>query len=168
MILVQSAILRGRIMVRRRVSLKPVLQKLRALKATRVLVPNGYKEHIDHLAVNMIGTFGAPQAGDPILIDWGQPTEVKSVMQYSVWGDLTPMDALINKRNIDIRANKIILVDNEVEENIRRGLVDYETQGDIIRNLVESREERKTADGCYIELYLDNDPRPKMNYAPYV
>jgi len=149
-------------------SFKKVLTKLRELKITRVLVPNHYKEHIDHLAVSIIGTYDSPQAGDPILVDWAEPSPVKSVLQYSVWADFSPEDALVVGRNSRLRANRIIKVDKAVEEKIRDGIKEYKSQGEIIKGLIASRDERLYSDGQYIELYISLDPRPRLDYKPYL
>ncbi|MGC8779091.1 MAG: PIG-L deacetylase family protein, partial [Candidatus Caldatribacteriaceae bacterium] len=38
-------------------TLKKILPLLRRLRITRVLLPNGYREHLDHLAAFMVGAF---------------------------------------------------------------------------------------------------------------
>lgn len=148
-------------------SFKSIIQKLREIKATRLLLPNGYREHIDHTAVNTIGSFDAPQAGDPIVVDWAEPTRIKTVGQYPVWADLSPEDMLVNKRKDGLRANRIVSVDESIESSIRKGILAYESQGEIIKDMINSREQRRTKNGKYIEVYLLFDPRPKMDYEPY-
>ena len=148
-------------------SFKDVVTALRKLKITRLLVPNHYREHLDHAAVSGIGTFYSPQAGDPILVDWGEPHKIDSVLEYSVWADLSPEDSIVNGRSPSLRANKIIAVSEEVEDKIREGISQYKSQGEIIRGLVDSRAERSIGSGKYIEVYLAYDPRPKLDYGPY-
>jgi len=149
-------------------SFKNVITRLRQFKITRVLVPNGYREHIDHLAVNIIGSYDSPQAGDPILVDWCEPHEVKSVFEYSVWADLSPEDALVSGRNLGLRANKLITVPENIEKKICEGIAEYESQGEIIKGLIQERQERRTKNGNYVEVYREFDPRPKMNFEPYL
>ncbi|HHW49601.1 MAG TPA: PIG-L family deacetylase [Clostridiaceae bacterium] len=149
-------------------SFKKVITKLRELKITRVLVPNHNREHIDHLAVNIIGSYDSPQAGDPILVDWAEPNTVKSVLEYSVWADFSPEDALVCNRSSKLRANRIIKVNKAFEEKIREGIKEYKSQGEIIKGLIASRDERLSSDGQYIELYISFDPRPKLDYKPYL
>lgn len=149
-------------------SFKEVLTKLREFKITRVLAPNHYREHIDHLAVNLIGSFDSPQSGDPILVDWCEPNIVKSVLEYSVWADLSPEDALVNGRDKDLRANRIILVPQEVEKVVCQGIAEYKSQGEIIKGLIDSRVERRTKNGSYLEVYISFDPRPKIDFSPYI
>lgn len=145
-----------------------VVSKLRRLKITRVFVPNHYREHIDHYAVNMIGAYDSPQAGDPILIDYGDPYPVKSLHEYSVWSDFSPEDALVNKREDSLRANRMIAVDSKVEETIREGISCYRSQGEIIKGLVAAREERLCRGNKYVEPYIYFDPRPKLDFKKYV
>jgi LmbE family N-acetylglucosaminyl deacetylase len=148
-------------------SFRKVLALLRELKITRVLVPNHYREHIDHTAVNMIGSFDSPQAGDPILVDWAKPLPVKSMVEYSVWADFSPEDSMVGGRSNSLRANRIVKVGQTIEEKICNGIREYKSQGEIIRGLIASRTERACSNGNFIELYLVFDPRPKLNYDPY-
>ncbi len=149
-------------------SFKRIISELRRLKITRVFVPNHYREHIDHYAVNMIGAFDSPQAGDPILMDFGDPFPVKSIFEYSVWSDFSPEDALVNGRDNALRANRLIAADKSVEDMIREGISCYKSQGEIIKGLVSAREERLGSDNKYIEPYIYFDARPKLNFKNYV
>lgn len=148
-------------------SFKKIITKFRELKITRVMVPNHYREHIDHLAVSMIGSFDSPQAGDPIVLDWGKPFSVKNILEYSVWADLSPEDAIIEGRNTKLRANRVIAVNSVIEEKVRQGISCYKSQGEIIKGLVESRKERLCENNMYLEVYLSFDPRPKLDFEPY-
>ncbi len=143
------------------------IKKLRELRITRMLIPNGYREHTDHEAVHYIGFYDSPQAGDPILMDWGLPSVIKTTMVYSVWSDFTPEDSVLNKTDFNIRANRAIKYPKDMEDRIRRAIRQWESQGEIIKDLVARREER-ACNGCYIELYLDVSPRPKLRYQPYI
>ena len=141
---------------------------LREKKVTRVMIPNHYHEHIDHLATYMMSSFDTPQAGDAALVDHGTPHAVKSTLQYSVWADLDPEDAMVNGRPSTLRANRILLVDKSVEEKIDDAIGAYVSQTEIIRGLVESRKERQTKDGKFVEVYIAFDCRPKISFKPYI
>lgn len=146
-------------------SFQKVVTYLRSIGITRLLVPNHHKEHMDHTAVHLIGSYHAPQAGDPIVVDWADPKLVKSVAEYSVWADFSPVDALAAERAV--RANRILLVESEVEKVVRQGIAEYRSQGKIIADLIASRENRRLETGLYMELYILFDPRPKLDYTPY-
>lgn len=148
-------------------SIAKTIPKLREIGVTRLLVPNGYREHMDHVAVFNMGVYQAPQVGDSILVDWGVPVEIKTVLEYSVWGDFTPEDSLVDKRSTDIRANFAVKADESIEENIRVSIKKYKSQALIIDNLVRKREERRIGND-YLEVYRKLDPRPKLDYEPYV
>lgn len=142
------------------------VQALRRLKITRVLVPNGYREHIDHESVYRIGTYDAPQVGDNILADWGLAPPVRSCLQYAVWGDFSPEDALICGRDLSLRANRAILAPFEVEATVERSIRRFRSQSRVIEGLVAARRSRRSEKGV-IELYLAFDPRPQLDYGPY-
>ncbi len=145
-----------------------LLKILRDNKVTRVMIPNHYHEHIDHLATYLMSSFDTPQAGDAALVDNGTPHAVKSTLQYCVWADLDPEDALVHGRATNIRANRILSVDKEVEEIIDDAITAYVSQGEIIKNLVNARKERETSDGRFIEVYIEFDCRPKISFKPYL
>ncbi len=145
-----------------------ILRFLREKKVTRVMIPNHYHEHVDHLAAYLMSSFDTPQAGDAALVDHGTPHAVKSTLQYSVWADFDPEDALVSGRPSDLRANRILVVDKEVEEKIDDAISAYVSQGEIIKGLVEARKERKTPSGEFIEVYIAFDCRPKIKFNPYI
>ena len=146
----------------------PVLDFIRQNGITRVMIPNGYREHTDHTAAYNITISDIIQAGDPVVSDRGNIQLVKSFLQYSVWADFSPEDAqLTGEKDLSVRANRAITCTGEIEENIRSAVGEYASQGKIIHNLMESRRERQTTAG-YMELYIDLDPRPKLNFSPYV
>ena len=144
-----------------------LLRFLRDKKVTRVMVPNHHREHIDHTATHIMGSFNAPQAGDCALVDCGAPHAVRSVLEYSVWADLAPDDALVNGRAATLRANRIIEVDGGIEGEISNAVSAYVSQAEIIRGLIAARSERRTRGGSYIEVYLTLDCRPKIDFSPY-
>lgn len=145
-----------------------LLRFLREKKVTRVMIPNHYHEHVDHLAAYLMSSFDTPQAGDAALVDYGIPRAVKSTLQYSVWADLDPEDALVKGRPSDIRANRIVKVSSDVEKKINEAISAYISQEEIIESLVNSRKERKTSSGDYIEVYIALDCRPKISFTQYI
>ena len=146
---------------------RTTMQELRNRKITRILAPNHYHEHLDHLATYMMAAYDAPQAGDMHTVDWATPFAVKSVAQYSVWAELDPEDALIKGRNASLRANTIAIASPEVEEWVCEGIRQYVSQVDIIAGLVHQRKARLLPDGRFIEVYMRFDPRPKLDFSPY-
>lgn len=144
-----------------------VIRTLRKIGATRLIFPNGYREHIDHTAACLSAMFDGPQVGDAVIADHGEPSKIKTYLQYSVWGKLSPEDALINKRDIEIRANRAIIVEKNIETKIINSLREFKSQEEIISYILEVRKERKLEEEKYIELYLEVDPRPRFNYEPY-
>ena len=145
-----------------------ILRFFREKKVTRVMIPNHYHEHIDHLSAYLMSSYDVPQAGDSALVDYGEPHSVRSTLQYSVWADLDPEDALINNRPAYLRANRILAVKKEIEEKIADAIGAYVSQEEIIKSLVKSRAERLTPSGEFIEVYIAFDCRPKINFKPYI
>ena len=93
-----------------------------------------------------IGCFDAPQAGDPILADWGTPHAVKSVLLYTVWGNFSPEDALAAGADPGLRANRAIKVEADIEGRICTALHAYRSQAEIIEGLLAARAERRCAE----------------------
>lgn len=145
-----------------------ILRFLREKKITRVMIPNHYHEHIDHLATYLMSSFDVPQAGDMALVDYGTPHPVRSTLQYSVWADFDPEDSMLSGRPAGLRANRILVADRETEQIIDDAIGAYVSQGKIIENLVESRKERMTVKGDFVEPYIAFDCRPKINLKPYL
>ena len=131
------------------------------------MVPNHHREHIDHTAAHIMSSFDVPQAGDSALVDYGTPHPVKSVLEYSVWADLAPDDALVNGRPSNLRANRVLEVSEDVEEKIADAVFAYTSQLEIIKGLIQARKERKTKKGSYIEVYITLYCRPKIDFSPY-
>ena len=144
-----------------------ILRLLRDKKVTRVLIPNHYHEHIDHYAAHMMTSFDVPQAGDAALVDHGTPHAVRSTLEYSVWADLDPADALAKGRPAALRANKLLLAEAGVEDAVDHAVAAYSSQEKIIESLVEARRERRTKDGRFVEVYIEFDCRPKLDFSPY-
>jgi LmbE family N-acetylglucosaminyl deacetylase len=142
------------------------LRSLRDRRITRILVPNDYREHIDHEAVYRAGAYDGPQVGDPILADWGLVEPIRSMAQYAVWGDFSPEDALVSGEATELRANRALVVEPSVEEEIRQSIRAFESQGQIIEGIIAARQGRRLDNG-YLELYIHFDPRPPLDYEPY-
>ncbi len=147
-------------------ALRPLVALLRELAITRLLIPNGYREHVDHEAAYDIGRYDGVQAGDPVGVDWGAPSAVRSTLQYAVWGDLAPEDALLHGAPPDIRANRALVAPPAVEEEIAVALAEWKSQALIIDDLIEQRRERDCGLGL-AEVYIALDPRPRLDYGPY-
>jgi len=139
---------------------------LRKIRPTRMIIPNEYREHLDHEAASCIGAYDGPQVGDPILVDIGEPFRIKTYIKYSIWGDFSPEDSLVNNRPASLRSNIAIVTDEEVERKIQASVMEFKSQQEIIRGLIKEREKRRV-NGGYIELYLNFDPRPRLAYEPY-
>ena len=144
-----------------------IIELVRKLKITRALIPNGYKEHADHTAAYAITAYDLVQAGDPVVVDIGKPNPVRTLLQYSVWADFSPEDALVTgEDNLTVRANLALAADPAVEDKVINAICAYSSQAAIIDNLVNARRERAVAGRC-MELYMLVDTRPKLDYAPY-
>ena len=144
----------------------PLVSLLRKIRATRVLIPNGYLEHQDHEAVYNCGIYDAVQSSDPILADLGEPISLKSMMVYAVWADFSPLDAMVCGRDSQIRANCGILTDTASEETVIDAIRCYQSQLAIIYNLSALRQSRKMSCG-WAELYQKFQYRPSLNYSRY-
>ncbi len=147
-------------------TMQHILPELRRICVTRLLAPNGYREHVDHEATERIGCFDGPQVGDPVLPESGFVPPIRSMLEYAVWSDFSPMDALAHGRPSAIRANRALLVPPEAELKVEEGLLAYRSQARIIEGLVRGREKRRHGD-YWLELYLSFDPRPELNYQSY-
>lgn len=140
---------------------------LRRAGATRLLVPNGYREHVDHSAVAAVGGFDAPQVGDAIVAEWGAAAPVRSVLEYAVWGDFSPEDALVHGASAGVRANRALVAPAAAEARVAGAVQAFRSQQRIIAGLLNARRARRLADGRGVEVYRWFDPRPALDYAPY-
>jgi hypothetical protein len=140
---------------------------LRRLRITRLLVPNGYREHIDHEAAYRIGAYDGPQVGDAILAELGLASPIRSFAQYVVWADLSPEDALVKGRPANLRANRAIVAPPAIEDRITRSVLYWESQQQVIAGIMAARRAHRVRDGRAVELYLTFDPRPTLDYTPY-
>jgi LmbE family N-acetylglucosaminyl deacetylase len=149
-------------------SLPRIVELVRARKITRVLIPNGYREHTDHTAVFNMAAFDVIQAGDPIMGDLGSAHAVKTILQYSVWSDFSPEDMLVaGMEKQGLRANRAMMCPPDVETRVQEAILEFSSQLETIGDLLASRKARFTGDG-YIELYIAFDPRPKLDFSPYI
>lgn len=143
-----------------------IIKIMRKIRPTRLLIPNDYREHMDHEALSYIGSYDGPQAGDSIMVDLGEPFKVKSFTKYSVWGDFSPEEALLTGREPALRGNIVIKAEPEVEKKIIQALKEFRSQERIIDQLIKKRMER-TVNRAYIEVYLKFNPRPSISYEGY-
>jgi LmbE family N-acetylglucosaminyl deacetylase len=135
---------------------------------TRVFFPNGHREHTDHTAAYTISMFDIIQAGDPVCADRGKLQKVKSYLQYSIWADFSLEDVFLSgEEDPSIRANRAVSCNKSIEERIQSAIGKYVSQSQIIHTVVETRSKRLTSRG-YVELYIDMDPRPMLDFAPYI
>lgn len=147
---------------------RKTITEMRERRVTRILAPNHYHEHLDHLAAYLIAAFDSPQVGDAHSVDWAEPHAVVSTAQYSVWAELDPEDALLKGReDRGLRADVVMAAGAEVEDCVMRGIRRYASQEAIIADLVEQRRARLLPDGRFLEVYRRFDPRPKLSYEPY-
>ncbi len=138
-----------------------VLKYLRSVHCTRLFLPNGYREHQDHCAASITGIFDGIQSGDPVLVDWGTPTAIKTYAMYAVWGAFSPLEEQTAKR-------RVIGVKKEVEHIIRQALREWKSQQQIIADLFKQRDGRWVPEKAeYIEVYLGINPRPKLDLDSY-
>jgi hypothetical protein len=140
---------------------------LRQLKVTRLLLPNDYREHLDHEAAYQAGVYGGPQVGDPVIVDVGSAPPIRSYAKYAVWGNLSPEDALANGRPTSIRANRAIIAPPELEQTIASIMLQWQSQAQIISGIMTLRQQNRVRNGHALELYQVFDPRPPLDYKPY-
>jgi LmbE family N-acetylglucosaminyl deacetylase len=140
---------------------------MRHLGITRLLAPNHYREHIDHEAAYQSGAYDGPQVGDPVLAEYGRAPAIRSFTQYAVWGDLSPEDALVHGRPASLRANRAIVGPPQLEDRITESVLLWESQQQIIAGIMAARRANRVRNGRAVELYLDFDPRPTLDFAPY-
>ncbi len=144
-----------------------VLPALRALRPTRLLVPNGYREHVDHEATYRVGAYDGPQVGDAILAQLGFAEPIRSYLQYAVWGDFDPEGALVDGAPPELRANRAVVAGPEIEGRIGRAVAEFVSQGRVIAGVLAARQRNRVQGEHALELYLAFDPRPPLDYEPY-
>lgn len=134
---------------------------LRARKATRAIFSSPHLENWDHTAVFNLGAYAAPQAGDPILADLGDPHPLRTFLSYSVWGDFEP------GRQGLLRADAGILAGEADELRVREALGLFASQARIMdQTVARHRESRRGSEG-YLELYRRVAIRQPVDFGPY-
>lgn len=146
-----------------------LLRTLRGWRATRLAYANGYREHIDHCAVEWAALYDGPQVGDPVAVEMGRPSLIRTYVSYSCWGDFSPLDALAAGRDQRIRANFAIVVPQRVEDRMQEAIRRFESQGAIIETILEARRRRRLPGNParFAEFYLRTAARPPFDHAPY-
>jgi len=134
---------------------------LRAREVSRVVFANQNYENWDHTAVYMLGTYAAPQAGDPILADLGPPSPVVSLVVYSVWGEFAP------KPCGGLGADLGLLAGDRDEQAVRKALAAFASQAAIMANTVAARREARRGPEGWLELYARASVREPVNYMAY-
>jgi LmbE family N-acetylglucosaminyl deacetylase len=143
-----------------------VLPLLRSIEATRLLIPNHYRENVDHEAVYKSGVYEGPQVGDAIMADCGAAMPVRSALQYSVWGEFSPEDALVHGRAPGLRADRLALTRLKVAGVVDEALSAWKSQAQIIGALLAARSARRFGDWV-MEAYVTLDTRPPLDYSTY-
>lgn len=136
-----------------------LIEELRQRSITRALLPNGYREHWDHHSVFRAAVFDIPQAGDTVAVEWGAPTRVETVLEYTVWGDFSPSPE-------GLGADRAVTVPRETEDRVLEALGAFRSQGNVLGGLVEARREREM-DERFMEVYRTVACRPDLDMAPY-
>ena len=140
---------------------------MRRIAPTRLLLPNGHREHQDHEAVYRVGAYDGPQVGDAIVADLGQAAPIQSFLQYSVWADFDPQDALVAGSAPNLRANCAVRAPRDVEDVIASSIHQFESQSAIIEGILRHRIASRCRGDYGLELFLSFDPRPVLDYTPY-
>jgi LmbE family N-acetylglucosaminyl deacetylase len=139
------------------------IRLLRRRKAARIVFSSPHHENWDHTAVFDLGMYAAPQAGDPILADLGEPLPVVSYLVYSVWGDFGSMGNGAGP----LLADAGILATEKDERLVRRALRAFASQAKVIRNTMAEHRDQRTGPGGYLELYQRVRVRQPIDYRPY-
>jgi len=144
-----------------------LISYLLQVRGTRLIFSNGYREHLDHLAVAITGIYYGPQVGDPVGIEWGKPSAIKSYLMYAVWTRFNPIAALQKGKSGDLLSgDRAIVVSHDVEREIQSALSMFKSQQDVIEYILDVRKERYFSEG-FIEVYQTIDPRPRFDYNQY-
>jgi LmbE family N-acetylglucosaminyl deacetylase len=139
------------------------IRLLRARRISRAVFSSPHLENWDHTAVFNLGVYGAPQAGDPILADLGDPSPVRTCLVYSVWGEFGPVDGEAGL----LRADTGILAGETEEQLVRKALRAFASQAKVMKNTVARRRDGRKGPGGYLELYQRARVREPIDYRPY-
>ncbi len=142
--------------------LDELLRLLRGLRVSRVVLPNPNLENWDHTAVFNLGVYGAPQAGDPILADLGQPSPIRTYLAYAVWSDFEAA-----RRESTPGADAGILATQDEEVRVRKALAAFASQARVMAATVAHERDKRRFEGHFLELYRRVDLRCSIDYQPY-
>ena len=143
-------------------ALDKMLRLLRGRRVSRVVLPNPNLENWDHTAVYNLGVYGAPQAGDPILADLGEPSPIQTFLVYSVWGDFEPAGL-----EPGVRADAGILATRGEEDRVKKALAAFASQARVMAATVAHERDRRRLQDHYLELYRRVELRRPVDYRPY-
>jgi LmbE family N-acetylglucosaminyl deacetylase len=136
---------------------------LRARRAGRVVFSSPNLENWDHTAVYNIGMYAAPQAGDPILADLGDPSPVRSYLVYSVWSDF----GIADRTSGEPAADAGTIASEKEERLVRRALGTFGSQAQVMEKTVARHRDRRKGPDGYLELYQRAVVRQPIDYGPY-
>jgi LmbE family N-acetylglucosaminyl deacetylase len=139
------------------------IRLLRAQRVSRAVFSSPHFENWDHTAVFDLGMYAAPQAGDPILADLGDPSPVRTFLVYSVWGDFGPAD----NGTGGLRADAGILAGGKEEQVVRKALRAFASQAKVMENTMALDRARRKGPGGYLELYQRARLRQPIDHRPY-
>ena len=142
--------------------LDKMLRLLRGRRISRVVLPNPNLENWDHTAVYNLGVYGAPQAGDPILADLGEPSPIQTFLVYSVWGDFEPAGL-----EPGVRADAGIIATRDEEDGVKKALAAFVSQARVMAATVAHERDRRRLKDHYLELYRRVELRGPVDYLPY-
>jgi len=143
-------------------ALDKMLRLLRGRRISRVVLPNPNLENWDHTAVYNLGVYGAPQAGDPILADLGEPSPIQTFLVYSVWSDFEPAGL-----EPGVRADAGILATRGEEDRVKKALAAFASQARVMAATVAHERDRRRLKDHYLELYRRVELRRPIDYRPY-
>ena len=142
--------------------LDKMIRLLRGRRVSRVVLPNPNLENWDHTAVYNLGVYGAPQAGDPILADLGEPSPISTFLVYAVWSDFESKG-----QEGELRADAGILATAEEENRVRKALAAFASQARVMAATVAHERDKRRFEGRFLEVYRRVELRRPVDYLPY-
>ena len=142
--------------------LDKMLRLLRGRRVSRAVLPNPNLENWDHTAVFNLGVYGAPQAGDPILTDLGEPFPIRTFLAYAVWSDFEPAGWVSS-----VRADAGILATREEEARVTKALAAFGSQARVMAATVARERDKRRFEDRFLELYRRVELRLPVDYNPY-
>ncbi len=70
-------------------------EKLRAYKATRIVMPHAEDDHIDHRFVSLVARLSVCHAGGAIWEHLGKPVDIKTILEYAVYREFAKVPDLL-------------------------------------------------------------------------